>query len=137
MFCKIIPLNKVYDCFSFLNHRNQFSTVWTVGSMVTVCLCKQTMTFGCWFLYMEADKHSFPQITLCRLKFGHNGSSKIICCSHLNGIKDTIKRSSRVLLGCEVGCNLFRCQNILVAPSLGNPKKSIQVPNRKKNCVQD
>ena len=77
---------------------------------------------------MKAEKHSFSQITLCRLEFRHNRSSKIICFSHLNGMANTVKRSSRMVLWREVGWNLFRCQNILVAPSLRNPEKLIQVP---------
>ena len=72
---------------------------------------------------MKAEKHSFPQITLCWLEFRHNRSSKIICYSQLKGMTNTVKTSSRTVLWYEVGCNLFRCQNILVAPSFRNPKK--------------
>ena len=82
-------------------------------SMVTVCLYKQTMTSGCWFLWMKAEKHSFPRITLFQLEFWHNRSLKIIYCSHLDGITNTVKTSSRMVLWCAFGCNMFRCQNIL------------------------
>ena len=60
-------------------------------------------------LQAKAEKHSFLKITLCRLEFRYNRSSKIKCCSHLNGMTNTVKTSSRMVLWCEVNCNFFRC----------------------------
>ena len=97
--CTALPWIQGWSKSPLLNRRNQFSTVWTVEV---------------WLPYAFPSKRWHPAADFFEWKQESIASRlKIVCCSHLCGMTNTFKTSSRVVLWCKVGCNLFRCQNIL------------------------